>query len=198
LEGDCELFETDFRSNDRWAKEKGIRRAIEILNEWQRAEEEVKLLALEGYRFLHAQRKVLENILNVLPFIEQASAVHEILLEMGQKSVVALRQMEDGELKDTIGDLKKIKPKFDMELEELLRMLFQNENLNVEFLRDENEGCLGSWEFATRAFGVERFDCVVEPKCREERGATKEVEQAINEMTVRCQTSGVEDEWEDL
>lgn len=108
LDKDSALFDLErFRSGDRWAKEPGVRRAIMKLKEWDRCEEELKLLTLEFYRFIYAQRKSLKNIQEMLGSLKSTSDIHEIILEMGARSALALRQIESGPIKGIIEHLLK-------------------------------------------------------------------------------------------
>jgi hypothetical protein len=62
LDNESALFDLErFGSNERWAKEPGLRRAITKLKEWDRVEEEVQILAVEDRRFIHEQWRFLEN-----------------------------------------------------------------------------------------------------------------------------------------
>ena len=121
LDNDSSLVDLErFLSNERWAREPGVRRAMWKLKEFDRSLEEVKIISLELCRFINAQRRSLEIIQQTIPHLESSSPVHDVLLEMGAKCAMALRQTESKALKKHIDRLLKRNPKYEKELKELL------------------------------------------------------------------------------
>jgi len=106
---DSDLFETDrFLCNQRWAREKGMRRAIIVANTLERAKEELVILSREMERFVNSLCHSLFTIqANLQGFKNRSCKISEILAEKGGRIAQALRELGSKRTSQTLHRLSR-------------------------------------------------------------------------------------------